>query len=199
VLQNVCEPGDVITCPPDATPPPALGIELTVPAGWAAAPSFGTIHPSSPAGVDAAVTGPDGAGLVLGWTNFHVALNSDPCARQHDGHLIPDIPVGPTVDDFVDAVTAHPVLNVSEPTDVVLGGYPGKFLTLIGPSDIGECDDWRPWDPGFYVQGPDNQWDIWVVDVDGLRVLIVAQHFPGTPAAIKADLRQMAESIEFDP
>jgi len=37
--------------------------------------------------------------------------------------------------------------------------------------------------------------DIWVVDVDGLRVFIVAQQFPVTPADIKAELRQMVESI----
>lgn len=199
VLENICEPGDFITCPEGATPPPPLGIELTVPDGWAAAPNFGTVYPSTPAGIiDAAVGAPDGAGLVLGWTNFHVGLNSDPCARNHDGHLVPDIPVGPTVDDFVEAVTAHPGLDISEPIDVELGGYEGRFLTLTGPSDISECDDWRPWDPGFYVQGPDNHWDIWVVDV-GFRVLIVAQYFPETPDDIKREIREIAESIEFDP
>jgi len=168
-----------------------MGIELTVQAGWQAMVDFHLIAPAP-----VRETGvPNDAGLILGWTNFHVGLNSDPCLSA--SHELPDIPVGPTVDDFVDAVTTHPDLDITEPADVELGGYSGRFLTLTGPSDISDCDNWRPWDPGFFVQGPDNIWDVWVIDVDGFRVLVVSQYFPETDDDIKAELREMVESIRF--
>ena len=190
VLEGECE--DPRDCPAGATPPPPLQIEISVPPGWEAMFGGLVIHP-----VGLGTEGPEGAGLVLGWTNWWVGLNSDPCLPV--AHVPTDIPVGPTVDDFVDAVVAHPGLDVSEPTDVELGGYRGRFLSLTGPSDIDDCDNWRPWDPGFFVQGPDNMWDIWIMDVDGLRVLIVAEQFPGTAADVKAQLRRMVESIRFEP
>ena len=196
VLQNRCD-DPPLNCPAEATPPPPLGIEVTVPAGWETSNEFPVIFPSNPGGIDPAVSPPNGAGLVLGWTNFWVGLNSDPCLQV--GHAIPDIPVGPTVDDFVDAVVAHPALEVTDPTDVEVGGHRGRFLSLTGPSDISNCDNWRPWDPGFFAQGPNHLWDIWVVDVDGFRVLIIATQYAATPADIKAELREMVESVTFVP
>jgi hypothetical protein len=190
-------------CPADASSAPPLDIDVTVPARWNATLDFGLIHPSIPAGVDLsrAVGGPDGAGLVLGWTNAWVGLHSDPCTPigHPGGHQTPDIPVGPTVDDFVDAVQAHPTLEVTEATDVRLGAHDGRLFTLTAPSDLSACDNWRPWDPGFYAQGRDNLWDVWAMDVDGFRVLVVAQHFPGTPPEVQMQLREMAESVRFAP
>ncbi len=186
VVDNTCD-----SCPPEV-PRPAfpLGVDVTVPAGYTAETGFSSIF-----ALDSRA--PTGAGLTLGWTSFWVGLNSDPCLAV--SHEVPDRPVGPTVDDFVDAVAANPNLDVTEPTDVELGGFRGRFFTLTGPSDIGRCDNWRPWDPGFYVQGPDNTWDVWTVDVDGFRVIIVSWYFPDTPQAVTAELGDMAESISFVP
>ena len=189
LLYTPCE--DTI-CPPGATAPPALTLELTVPAGWEAFPEFHLLVPEGTTTEDAAA----GGGLVIGWTTFHVGLYSDPCSSDVNGHPITDIEVGPSVNDFVEAVVAHPTLDVSKPTDVELDGRSGKRFTLTAPSDISNCDDWRPWDPGFYAQGPGNIWDVWVIDV-GYRILIVAQYFPDTPDRIKAELLEMVKSIEF--
>lgn len=201
-LHFECEKGDVIGCPPDVAPPPPLSFELTVPEGWEAATDYRLLYPTGMGGLQdegGATNDPDGAGLVIGWTSFHVGLNSDPCARDVEGHLVPDIAVGPTVDDFVDAVVDHPVLDVTRPTDAKLGRFRARFFSLTGPADISGCDDWRPWDPGFYVQGPDNHWDVWVVDVAGTRVVVVAHYYPGTPEQITDALGEMVESIRFSP
>ncbi len=186
VVDNSCD-----ECPPEVSRPTApLEVEVSVPAGYEAETVFSSLF-----ALDSRA--PGGAGLTLGWTSFWVGLNSDPCLAV--AHEVPDIPVGPTVDDFVDAVAANPNLEVTEPTRVELGGYTGRFFTLTGPSDISSCDNWRPWDPGFYVQGPDNIWDVWTIDADGFRVMIVSWYFPNTPDDVKEELRAMADSIRFVP
>ena len=178
-------------CPAHATAPPVLDIEVTVPAGWEAALDYSAIDASNTG------TGQD-ASLVIGWTSYWAGLYSDPC-KQGSADVAPDIQVGGTVDDFVDAVAAHPSLDVSEPIDVELGGSNGRFFSLTAPSDITGCTEWRPWFPGFRAQGPADVWDTWVIDVNGFRVLVIAQQLPATPANTKADLREMVESIRFVP
>jgi len=178
-------------CPAGATPPPALGIELTVPDGWTADTGFNMVSAADGREPDA----PANAALIVGWTSFWVGLSSEPCAQV--GHQRTDIEVGPSVDDFVDAVVAHPSLDVTEPVDVTLQGHRGAFFTLTGPPDISECVEWRPWDPGFFAQGPNNIWDVWVMDVEGQRILLVASRFQKTPPDVSAELRQIVDSIRF--
>lgn len=183
---------DPIACPAGSPAHPPVGIDVTVPEGWSGSREFNLLEPT---GSD--TSGPDGAALVMGWTTYTVGLNSDPCLSQ--AHEIPDIKVGPSVDDFVDAVQARKRLNVTKPTDVELGGYSGRFFTLKGPADVSTCDNWRPWDPSPYAQGDNNIWDLWVMDVDGQRVVVMAEYFPDTPSHVKAELHEMAESVGFEP
>lgn len=185
---NTCD----VDCPADKKPAlPAL--EVTVPAGWTAAPEIVSLFPV--AGRDTA--SPNDPALTLGWTNWWVRLNSQPCSQV--SHQKPDTPVGPTVDDFVDAVVAHPLIDTTQPRPVKLGKYGGTFFSLLGPKDLDDCYEWRPWEPAPYVQGPANRWDLWVMDVEGVRVVIMTQYFAQTPGAIKAELRAMAESVRFTP
>lgn len=182
-----------VGCDLKASPPPPLDIEVTVPDGWQASLEFGLIAPNTASWTE----GPDGAGLVMGWTTAWVGLSSNPCLRV--SHQTPDVKVGPSVDDFVEAVVAQPALDVTEPTDVELGGHRGRFFSLKAPKDISGCYEWRPWEPGFFAQGPANIWNVWVMDVSGFRVLVVTQHFPGTSEKTQAALRAMAESVRFHP
>jgi hypothetical protein len=193
----VMEPGeegwaecDLPHCAPEPRHARTMHVEVTVPPGWQAF-SSSTLLLAPPKSSE----GPDGAGLAVGW--YVMGLHSDPCLPV--AHQTPDILIGPTVDDFVDAVVAHPLLQVTEPVDVELGGYRGRLLTLTTPTDISGCHDWRPWEHGIYAQGPDNVWDMWVIDVDGLRVLVLAERFEDTSAEDSAELQAMVDSLRFIP
>jgi hypothetical protein len=174
-------------------PAAPLGVEVTVPMGGY---TFSKGFPVIDAPGHNGAVGPFGGALVIGWPSYWVRLYSDPCFKVADEEG--DIRVGPTVDDFVNAVAANPKLDITEPKDVELDGYPGKFFTLTLPSDISGCDSWQPWDPSFYAQGDNNLWDVWVIDADGFRVMIVNEYFPGTSQKLRADLRAMVDSITFD-
>ena len=190
VVSSTCDAR--MGCP--AKKEPALpAVEITVPEGWDAATDVLSIFPA----VGRDTTSRNDPALTMGWTNFWLGLNSQPCSQR--SHQKPDIAVGPTVDDFIDAVAAHPLLDVTKPKPVNLGKYDGRFFSLIGPKDISECKEWRPWDPAPYLQGPENRWDIWVMNVKGVRTVIMAEYFPETPQDIKVELRAMAESVRFTP
>ena len=180
-------------CP--SIPPVAdtLAVEITVPDGWQSAFERTILMPVPPGSTE----GPAGAGFAIGWTTMSAGLHSDPCLSE--AHGTPDIAVGPTVDDFVGAVVAHPALRATQPRAVELGGYKGTYLTISAPDDISGCADWRPWEPGFAAQGADNLWGIWVIDVEGLRMILVTEEFPNTSEAHKSALRSIVESIRFVP
>ena len=126
----------------ETTADDAIGITYTVPEGWAFGFRAAVTKPS------AGTVAPSGMSLHFlrgGW------LFTDPCLKVD---TLPDIEVGPTADDFADALAAHPLLDVTTPVDVTLGGYSGKYLDLQVPSDISECRaDYCPWAPAFYAQG----------------------------------------------
>ena len=177
-------------CGPEPSHARTMRVEVTVPAGWQAFSST-TLLLAPPNSSE----GPDGAGLGVGW--YAMGLHSDPCLPV--AHATPDIPIGQTVDDFVEAVVANPLLDVTEPVDIELGGFSGQFLTLTTPSDISDCYDWRPWEASIAAQGPDNIWNMWVVDVDGLRVQVGTEEFEGTSDEDSAELRAMVDSLRFLP
>jgi hypothetical protein len=162
---------------------------FTVPDGWA---GVGT---DSIWLTDKGNGAPDGAGLLFGRGAW---LLSDPCTTAE--HAVPpDIAVGPSVDDFANAIADHPLLDVADPVDVTLAGYSGKYLELQVPADISKCEVYRPWDPGIFAQGPSHQWHLWILDVDGLRVVVQSTDYPGTSAKHRSELEAIVDSIKIKP
>ena len=171
----------------------SIRITFTLPDGWKGIEGWAVV-PS----VEGALP-PGGAWLLFmrgGW------LYSEPCG----GRGGPDIPTGTTVDEFVTALVDHPDLDMTSPVDTTLAGYSGKYLELRAPANIttdeldpGGCIGYFVWEPGIYAQGPNDLWRIWVLDVDGVRVVVRSDSFPGTSPPVQAQLAAIVESIQIEP
>jgi hypothetical protein len=175
----------------------SIRITFTLPDGWAGIGGtiYRAVENNSP---------PGGAGLLFSrgpWLFSHERW----CKPRTDG---PTVSTGTTVAEFVDALVEHPDLDVTSPVDVTLGGYSGKYLELQAPANIatnqdnpapGECAYYFVWEPGIYAQGPNHLWHIWVLDVEGVRVVIRSDTYPGTTAEVQAQLAAIVDSIEIQP
>ena len=139
---------------------------------------------------------PDGAGLLI---TRGGGLYSDPCRPGEDEPTAPEIAVGPTVADFATALDTHPLLDVTPPVDATLAGYSGKYLELQVPADITDCVRYRPIEATIYAQGPSHRWRYWVLDVEGIRVVIQAYDYPGTSAQHRTELQAIVDSIQITP
>ena len=183
-----------VPCPLATTPGCAdpltddsIGFTFTVPDGWSGAP-FSSIWLATGAN-----SPPAGASLILlrgGW------LHTDPCTTSG---APPDIEVGPTVDDFASALADHPLLEVTTPIDVTLAGYSGTYVDLQLPSELAGCTtSYYPWEPGLYSQGPAHRWHLWILDVDGVRVVVQTSDYSGTSPQDRAELQTIVDSIRFE-
>ena len=187
---GVCVDSQQVGCtenPADDT----IRISFTVPDGWHGAPRNSVSAPTTGA--------PDGAWLVF---TRGASLYSDPCHSTPP----PDIAVGPTVDDFANALVAHPTLDVTTPVDVTLAGFTGKYMDLTVPdpmcpsrTDPVTDQEYWVWEPGFFGQGPGHRWHLWILDVNGIRVVIQAMDFAATSAQHQAELQAIVQSIQIQP
>ena len=118
-----------------------------------------------------------------------------------------DPPLGPTVDDLVQALVSHPDWETTAPTDITLDGYQGQLIQLTIPADaeIGEPPNDRyflslePDNGGIYGWSPGQTFDWYIVDVDGERYIIDAYHYPDTSEEDFAAQRAVVESVQFVP
>lgn len=166
---------------------------FTVPDGWAG------VLGNAIWLADEKSSAPGGATLGFGRGSW---LHSDPCltAADLEANVTPDVVVGPTVDDFAAALARHPLLAATDPVAVTLGGYSGKYVDLQLPADLTGClTSYFPWEPGIYAQGPSHRWHLWILDVDGVRVVVQTTDYAGTSAEHRAELKAIVESIQIEP
>jgi hypothetical protein len=170
----------------------SLRLTVDVPAGWQAFEDWAL---SGPNGADA----PAGYGLGF-WSVAN--LFTDPL-NAGQGTLQP--PVGPTVDDLVEALTNHPGWTTTSPTPVTIDGFSGQYLRLTVPADItfqncgADSESFLMWETpdggGRCAQGPGQIHDIYVIDVDGSRLVVAALSFPDSPEAGLREQKAIIDSI----
>jgi hypothetical protein len=151
---------------------------------------------------------------VLGLSVWDVArVFRDPC------HWVgQDYDPGPTVEDLVAALLAQPTRNATQPTDVTLAGYSGKYLEWSVPADL-QSSTWTDFDAcdiqptdvvhrnfqswlgngmgNRYEQVPGQIDQLWVLDVDGQRLVIDATYSPDTVQADRDELGSVVASLRF--
>ena len=142
------------------------------------------------------------------WDVTHVY--SDPC--QWEGTLEE---VGPTVDDLAAALEQQPMRNATV-SDVEVDGFAGKLVTMSVPDDMDydesktssdgfvDCDlgQFRTWNSpaGTDVrgqQGPGQRDDVYILDVNGTRVVVNVAYFPALPQPQMGELESIVQSMRI--
>ena len=118
---------------------------------------------------------------------------------------------GPTIDGLAAALADVPLRNATEPTGVSVDGYAGMFLEWSVPADIdfADCDvddvgehafqSWTDADGGGRAQQAPGQVDrLWILDIDGARLVIDAFWLPLATSDERLQLQDVVESIRFE-
>ncbi len=152
------------------------------------------------------VDAPDGAGMIVFTGPLYVY--GDACQWSTTQADTP----ATTVEELIAALAAQSPRNASEPMDITVGGYAGKEITLYVPEDAAysagaftNCDQgyFGSWGgpaeptPYRYSQGPGAIDEVYVLDVDGVLMVVDTQYYAGTPDAAVDELRGIIESATF--
>ena len=53
--------------------------------------------------------------------------------------------------------------------------------------------------PGLYAQGPANRWHLYILDVEGTRLIAVILSYEGTPQADLDTAQDVIDTLEINP
>jgi hypothetical protein len=112
-------------------------------------------------------------------------------------------PVGPSVADLAQALSTQPLRSGTDPVPVTVGGYDGLYVELTVPQDLaaGACPS------GIFSLWPGRaqRWQeirgqvdtLWIVDVEGQRLVFDAAHLPDVSPDDVAELHDMVTTATF--
>jgi hypothetical protein len=141
-------------------------------------------------------------------------LVADACSDHSEA----DPPVGPTVDDLATGLTnLSPFVVTSPPSDVTVYGFSGKHLQLAVPElryePRGDDFFWPDCNEGLLrtwiapvlsfafwgYSSPQQTEDFWILDVEGIRLMISATWSPDSPPQDVTEMQAVLDSIEIVP
>jgi hypothetical protein len=127
---------------------------------------------------------------------------ADPC---HSDSTLLDPPVGSSVDDLVAALENQRQHPASTPTHVTLDGFSGKYMEMTVPAgvNLADCDhgEFRTWTHprgGQRSLEPGQRDLLWIVDVDGVTLVIDAALGAKTSQQDRAERTQIVESAQIE-
>jgi len=113
-----------------------------------------------------------------------------------------------SADELVAALAGQQGLRPSPPTDVVVSGSSGTFMELTVPAQtkLDRCwrDRMQAWaltgdgSNAIWLNNPGQHDLLWILEVDGLPLVIDAFLAADASAQDRAELLQMVESIQID-
>ena len=136
-----------------------------------------------------------GGDLKVGfWNGEQIKVHPELCGKFKDFTR-----PGPSVGDLASTLAGLPGFRASGPTFVSLGGYDGLYVELVAVAPpcpafwltsrtTGLADD--------VVRGHVER--LWVLQVEGGRVVVEASHDPGATEGQVAELTRIVESVTFD-
>jgi hypothetical protein len=142
--------------------------------------------------------GPQGAEAIIYWTSYPDGDWADRCPNVLKNS------VKPTAASLAAAVsTASGTELVSGPVDVLVGGRAAKRVVLHVGDDVG-CDPgyfytWKPymWGAMWGRAGVGDKIQVWVVDVDGARLVIVGETSPSARTDVDQEIQRIVDSTSF--
>jgi len=117
----------------------------------------------------------------------------DPCRNGTTSAQDP----GPSVRDLADALVSQHSTDATRPRPVRVDGHRGVYLELRSPGDLSDCTDPGELWVGRGIYGPGQVDRLWIVDVDGHRLVVDASHLPTSPPQEVAALVRMARTVRF--
>ena len=169
-----------------------IPITMTVPAGW-----VGNVGGPYAAFLDKGPADASGGAAIA--FSLSQKLYADPCS---DGGFLAQQP-GPTVDDLATALSNLRGITVTAPTDVNVDGYSGKQLTLTAPVSF-KCtlspDGYAIWQlplGAIFSLTPGERMVLWILDVNGQRLVVSAETYPATTAQDQAEAQAILNSVHI--
>jgi len=169
---------------------PSFPVRITfeVPEGWTSC-SSGVVEQCVRGGPEDL----SGAGV-----SFLIVDNviADPCGPYN---LLLDPPVGPSVEDLVTAISNLDGFEATAPMDVTVDGFQGKQFTVTAPAVPGcELKTWVTANRTNGVGAAEIN-ELRILDVDGVRVLIIDTYFPEQSEESRSAVNQVLASIQIEP